>query len=112
MAAPYPTGMSQSEGLSLRLTWSDGHESDYPPSYLRYNCSCAHCVNEGTGARTIQLKDIPVDIHPLKADPVGRYAIQITWSDGHSTGIYSYDLLRRICPCPACTASRRGAKPS
>jgi DUF971 family protein len=33
---------------------------------------------------------------------VGNYAIQITFSDGHSTGIYSYDQLRTICPCPEC----------
>ena len=40
------------------------------------------------------------------ATPVGQYAIQLSFSDGHSTGIYSYDHLRSICPCPECTAQR------
>jgi DUF971 family protein len=39
---------------------------------------------------------------------VGQYAVQPTWQDGHDTGIYSFDLLRRLCPCPECrpTAAR------
>jgi DUF971 family protein len=36
------------------------------------------------------------------AHPVGHYAIQLDFSDGHSTGIFSFDHLREICPCPAC----------
>jgi len=39
-------------------------------------------------------------------EEVGSYAIRIRWSDGHGTGIYSYDHLRSICPCPACSAQR------
>jgi DUF971 family protein len=38
----------------------------------------------------------------LSIEPVGGYAIQIAWNDGHSTGIYSWEHLRRICPCPEC----------
>jgi DUF971 family protein len=34
--------------------------------------------------------------------PVGRYALQFSWSDGHDTGIYSYALLRRLCQCDVC----------
>jgi DUF971 family protein len=40
------------------------------------------------------------------AQAVGQYAIQISFSDGHSTGIYSYDLLRSICPCAECSTNR------
>jgi DUF971 family protein len=39
----------------------------------------------------------------LNAEPVGAYAIRIHWSDGHNTGIYSFDHLRAICPCPECS---------
>ncbi len=41
-------------------------------------------------------KSIPDDIHPLKIHSVGRYAMGIHWSDGHSTGIYAYDFLRKL----------------
>jgi DUF971 family protein len=37
-------------------------------------------------------------------EPVGNYAFRINWSDGHSSGIYSYDRFRKICPCAACRA--------
>ena len=36
------------------------------------------------------------------ADTVGRYAVRFLWADGHTTGIYSFDHLREICPCPEC----------
>ena len=41
----------------------------------------------------------------LSVEPVGNYAIRINWSDGHSTGIYSWEHLRQICPCPECRAA-------
>jgi DUF971 family protein len=43
------------------------------------------------------------------ANAVGNYAINIAFSDGHSTGIYSYDHLRSICPCPDCAREFRSA---
>jgi len=43
------------------------------------------------------------------ATPVGQYAIQLSFSDGHSTGIYSYEHLRTICPCAECTAQRKSS---
>ena len=101
MPPVHPVSLT-AEGLSLRIAWSDGHASVYPPADLRLRCPCAHCVDEATGVRRIRPEEIPPDIHPLRADPVGRYAIQIAWSDRHSSGIYTFDYLRSICPCPAC----------
>jgi len=43
----------------------------------------------------------------LSVEPVGGYAIRIAWNDGHSTGIYSFDHFRKICPCDECTTARR-----
>jgi DUF971 family protein len=40
---------------------------------------------------------------------IGNYALQIFWDDGHNAGIYTWDYLNRICPCPACTAARNSA---
>jgi len=45
-------------------------------------------------------------LHPVRAELVGRYAVQIHWSDGHATGIYTFSYLRNLCPCPECTALR------
>ena len=45
---------------------------------------------------------VPTDTQAINLELVGRYAIQFTWSDGHSTGIYSFETLREICPCPQC----------
>jgi len=42
------------------------------------------------------------DVHPLAIDAVGTYAIHFEWSDGHGAGIYSYEYLRGLCPCPEC----------
>jgi DUF971 family protein len=39
-------------------------------------------------------------------EPAGNYAVRIAWSDGHSSGIYSWDHLRKICPCSACAPVR------
>ncbi len=42
----------------------------------------------------------------LGVEPVGNYAIRINWSDGHNSGIYSYEHFRRICPCDECKAAQ------
>lgn len=46
------------------------------------------------------------NIRATKIHPVGRYAIQFIWSDGHMTGYYTYEYLRKICPCPECSSAR------
>jgi len=52
-------------------------------------------VNEITGARTLKSEMIPQDIKPLALNLVGRYAINIAWSDGHNTGLYGFEYLRK-----------------
>src|ERR1700693_5921419 len=89
-------------GVGIHLTWEDGHEGDYSYDYLRGSCQCAACVDEWTGEVLIKKESIPKDIHPERIEAVGLYAIQVFWSDGHSTGIYSFDLLKKICPCESC----------
>jgi DUF971 family protein len=92
---PTPSEIALAKG-GLAVAWSDGHRSLYPLKLLRERCPCAGCVDEWTGKRTVDPAAIPADIRPLEMKPVGRYAVQIGWSDGHSTGIYSWDLLLRI----------------
>lgn len=90
------------EGTQLRIEWEDDHISEYSPRYLRLHCRCARCVDEMTGRPQLDPLTVPENVYPLEIRYVGRYAIRIDWSDGHSTGIYPYELLRKICPCESC----------
>jgi DUF971 family protein len=84
----------------LRLTWSDGHTAEYDYTYLRGWCPCAGC--QGHSSVTIHYHPPPGPVTADSIQPVGNYAISIAWSDGHSSGIYRFDLLREVCPCPSC----------
>lgn len=99
-----PTEMKK-EAEGLRVTWADGHVGFYPYRYLRANCQCAACVEEWTRAVLVKPEEIPAQIAPTDIRPVGRYAVHIAWSDGHTTGIYAFSLLRRLCPCGQCRPS-------
>lgn len=95
------------DASALRIRWADGHVSEYPPRYLRLACRCAGCMDEMTGRRTLQPDSVAADVHPRAIHRVGRYALGFDWSDGHSTGIYPFEYLREICPCPECEAGSR-----
>ncbi len=69
-------------------------------------CRCAHCEDEWTGERRLQAGSVPADIKLLESKPVGRYGLQFVWSDGHSTGIYTFERLRGLCECASCEGSR------
>lgn len=87
----------------LRIRWAGGHVSEYPPLLLRLRCPCAGCVEEMTGRALLDPASVDPGVYPLEIEHVGRYALRFQWSDGHGTGIYPFDLLRRICPCSECT---------
>jgi len=88
------------DGRHLRLAWSDGHAADYAHEYLRGWCPCAAC--QGHSGMKIRFHPPAQPVTPGKIQPVGNYAISISWSDGHSTGIYRFDFLRQLCPCEKC----------
>ena len=75
------------------LTFSDGRELSAKAFDLRADCHCASCVSESTGQRLVDIKKIPLDIKPVDILPLGNYAVGITWSDGHSSGIYPYSMF-------------------
>jgi DUF971 family protein len=101
------------EGKGLEIDWADGHRSAWGFAWLREACPCATCVDERAqeGRKAGQPKPKPAALLPMYAPPpkpasvhpVGRYAIQFNWADGHSGGIYSWDYLRRVCQCRECT---------
>ncbi len=96
---PQPVEIGRANEHDVKIRWQDGHESIYPARELRLACPCAGCLDEVTGAIRIIATNIPQNVHPLKIDLVGRYAISIQWSDGHNTGIYAFDRLRKMCSC-------------
>lgn len=85
-------------GTRLRIAWKDGHVSVYRPRDLRLRCPCAGCVDEMTGERMLTPGMVPEGVYPEAIHYVGRYALQFVWSDGHSTGIYPFEYLRRLDP--------------
>jgi prepilin-type processing-associated H-X9-DG protein len=105
-----------STGAGVDIVWADGHASHYDFAYLREQCPCAICDDErrkkesaalhagGPGAVLPLFKPRPT---ARGAKAVGNYALQIDFSDGHTTGIYSYDYLRTICPCAECAKAFR-----
>lgn len=84
------------DAARLRIRWRDGMVSEYEPRLLRIRCPCAGCVDEMTGIRTLLPERVSPHIYPEAIHYVGRYALQFLWSDGHSTGIYPFEYLRRL----------------
>jgi DUF971 family protein len=101
------------EGKGLEIDWVDGHRSAWSFAWLREACPCATCIEtrEKEGRKAGQPKPKAANLLPMYTPPpkpasaqaVGRYAIQFNWQDGHSSGIYSWEYLRRACQCRECT---------
>jgi len=90
----------------LVISWEDGHESRYPLAGLRAACPCAECRggHEGMGQPVTPglLKARVVEgpaAELVSLEAVGNYALMPVWADGHRYGIYSWEMLRRLCPC-------------
>jgi DUF971 family protein len=100
-----PTGITldKTEGV-LKISWADGAECVYPLSNLREACPCVEC--RGGHSRMGRefdpddiLRLVPKRSYGMKSIAlVGNYAVQPLWDDGHSTGIYTFEYLRRLCP--------------
>jgi len=108
--APTPKKIKLAAGNdTVAIEWSDGHSSVYPYRYLRGKCPCATCADKPPDLDSAGSPFPILGVKPLKpesAELVGRYALQIHWSDNHSSGIYSFHYLREICPCAECLAQR------
>jgi DUF971 family protein len=100
-----PKQIKLAPNATLIVLWEDNHTSNFPLQYLRDFCPCAGCKEER--AQGPPLLPILVDGKYLIRDiiQVGHYAVSIEWGDGHNLGIYSFDYLRSLCPCPEHTAA-------
>jgi ATP-binding protein involved in chromosome partitioning len=107
MPLPIPHAINRSDA-GILIEWdTGGHQGFYPARELRLACPCAGCVEEMTGRALLDPRVIPVDIRPVSLSLVGAYGLRVQWSDGHSTGIYTFEQLLRRCPCEHCAQSRR-----
>jgi DUF971 family protein len=85
---------------SLSIKWDDGKDSNISLKYLRDECPCANCKGETILLKTYRPQKLNISTPEMylikKIEPVGNYAIQITWKDGHNTGIYSWEYLIKL----------------
>lgn len=90
------------ESQTLRIEWADGHVCEMAYDYLRRACPCASCNHsrqEAEKGLRVVSEEAPSGL--LQVDEislVGTYAVNLGWSDGHDTGIYTFRFLRELCP--------------
>jgi len=111
---PQKVRVDKTGGTGIEIDWRDGHKSVWNFAWLRDACPCATCHDERekSGRPPGVAKPKPQTLlpmyeapaRPLETTPVGKYAMRFKWSDGHESGIYSWDYLRRVCQCSECTA--------
>jgi len=89
-----PESIAANERGEIEVSWPGGRRVALPAFLLRDACPCAGCIEEGTGRKILDPSTIPADIRPERIESVGNYAVQIFWSDGHSSGIYTWESLR------------------
>ena len=86
----------QADSRTLGITWTDGKDTLFDAVELRRKCPCAVCIDEWTHEARLDPKSISDDVRPIRVDSVGRYAMQIKFTDGHGTGIYTFPMLRKL----------------
>ena len=90
--APNNIWLKKADGI-LEVTWSDEEPRRFRIRQLRCACACAGCVDEMSGVRTLDVNTVREDIAITDMQLVGNYAVKFVFSDGHNTGIYSWDRL-------------------
>jgi DUF971 family protein len=113
---PAKVRVAKTEGTGVAINWKDGHQSAWTFGWLRWACPCATCNEERqqTGRALgvakpkagglLVLYEAPP--RPVEVTPVGKYAVRFKWNDGHESGIYSWEYLRRVCQCAECARLR------
>lgn len=102
----FPEKVEANADVGIRITWEDGHVSQFDLAYVRGACGCATC-------HELRRENKPVfiaasdSLDVLSADLVGGYGVSFQWTDGHNTGIYRWEDLRAGCPCDECRTQRR-----
>ncbi|MBA3258803.1 MAG: DUF971 domain-containing protein [Gemmatimonadales bacterium] len=91
---PIPYAITRRDD-GLLIQWDQGGpEVLYPAFALRVACPCAACVEEMSGRPLLDPATVPPDVRPVSLSLVGAYGLRILWSDGHGTGIYTFERLQ------------------
>ena len=114
MPSTDPEHIAISKSKGIKIDWKDGHTSSYSLTYLREQLPMRHLHRRSRHAAHDQACAAPFPMYKptlkmVDVESVGNYAIRIVWSDGHSTGIYSFEHFRHICPCEQCAAQKGSA---
>lgn len=91
-----PTSIIEESDSEISIKWSNETDSAYRAAQLRKACPCASCVNEWTGEKVLKDETVADDLVFSSVALVGRYALNFQFSDGHNTGIYSFNYLRQL----------------
>lgn len=100
-----PTGitLNKTEGF-LEISWADGAVCKYPLAHLREACPCVECRGGHQYMGREYDPDNILSLTPKRSyqitglERVGNYALQPMWDDGHHSGLYTWEYLRRLCP--------------
>ena len=95
---------------AFQIDWGDGHHTALPLALLRAQCPCASCREQRNAPpdpfRVLSASEAAAVPMLVDIEPVGRYGLRLVWFDGHNTGIFTYEYLRNLCPCPECVGRR------
>ena len=95
-----PQAVQKKDARTLEILWTDKVQAQYDVVALRRNCVCAQCVDEMTRAQILKPEQVAESVRPIKVRSLGRYALAVDWSDGHSSSIYSWAYLRKLAHLP------------
>ncbi len=103
---PRKVRVMKTEGTGVEIDWMDGQQSRWTFAWLREACPCATCheARDADGRKPGVAKPRPMTLLPMYKEPVrpveahavGKYALRFKWNDGHESGIYSWEYLRRL----------------
>ena len=88
--------IQKKDDATLAIQWMDDKQTEYNVVDLRRKCPCAACVDEMSGQRTLVASNVSENVKPIKVFSIGRYALGIQFNDSHSTGIYTFEYLRKL----------------
>jgi DUF971 family protein len=93
MAGPQPKVIQRSNPSRVEIEWQDGGTTSLSAAELRRKCPCAQCVDEMSGIRTLDVNAVSEELTQAELHLVGNYALSLTFSDGHHTGIFTWAHL-------------------
>ena len=96
-AATDPPGVDLSDSRRvITVPWADGKKTVVSYRDLRIACRCAGCIDELTGKQTLKPELVPMDVGIGEVEAVGHYGIRFAFTDGHNTGIYTWERIRSL----------------